>query len=541
MKCSNCGAEVAEGMRFCGDCGAPVPQEKKCVSCGASIALKMKFCPECGAPQDGAAPKPKFNAAAFAMGDKNVISGDVIGHREETHISGNATIIKNEDQSKQVKRCHICGSLVLITDGFECPECGEFTCEKCFDADKNCCKDCAGAKSSSALDQYKQALQSALADGRIDLEERRNLNELAKKLGLTTAQAAKLEQEMKGEETDGFTAAENLELDFARKQFYACEGDVNSTLATAQKIFNAHPTSEKALSLYLPALAAAGKTDEALRAINAIGADVLSAYITQIDINLTKKDMPECERLLNKATLLWPESNVIKCYQAYYYLEMYHKYNDFNMLENATKANAALKDVKGELEVSHQIRVMSLLQNEAGEKPQVFDLNFCKENGLFFRIVANISTSGVYGGNAGNGSDLPPDEISLDVNGDDYEITFWAKQGTVIQNGKYTEYIALVFRPTYGDYWMLEPDGTESFYAVMKNYEDDDETDWKRLCDKYIRPYRVNGKQISSKQINFNEEILKMELVGIITCMADDPVPDEDGMEPFCFDRDAFS
>ena len=28
MKCSNYGAEVAEGMRFCGDCGTPVPQEK---------------------------------------------------------------------------------------------------------------------------------------------------------------------------------------------------------------------------------------------------------------------------------------------------------------------------------------------------------------------------------------------------------------------------------------------------------------------------------------------------------------------------------
>ena len=108
MKCNNCGAEVAEGMKFCCDCGSPLPQEKKCVSCGATIALRMKFCPECGAPQSGEAQKPKFNAAAFAMGDKNVIAGDVVGHQETTHVTGNATIIKNEDQSRQVKRCHIC-------------------------------------------------------------------------------------------------------------------------------------------------------------------------------------------------------------------------------------------------------------------------------------------------------------------------------------------------------------------------------------------------------------------------------------------------
>ena len=31
-----------------------------------------------------------------------------------------------------------------------------------------------------------------------------------------------------------------------------------------------------------------------------------------------------------------------------------------------------------------------------------------------------------------------------------------------------------------------------------------------------------------------------MELSGIISCMAEDPVPDEDGMKPFCFDEDYF-
>ena len=397
MKCNNCGAEVAEGMKFCCDCGSPLPQEKKCVSCGATIALRMKFCPECGAPQSGKAQKPKFNAAAFAMGDKNVIAGDVVGHQETTHVAGNATIIKNEDQSRQVKRCHICGSLVLITEGFDCPECGQFTCGKCYDADQNCCNDCAKTHSKSKENQYEAALKAALTDGKIDLEERRTLNELAAKLGLSSQQASQIERQVKGEDTAGsMTTAEQLELDSARKLFYACEGNLSSLLSTAQKIYSSYPTNEKALSLYLPVLAASGRSDEALKVINGLGADVLSAYITALDIYLTTGNMSETERYLKKSAMLWPESNTLKCYQAYYYLAMYKKYSDFSFLEKATAANAALKNVSGELELSHQIRLMSLLQKEAGEEVPPYDRDFCKENGLYFRIVANQNLSGVY-------------------------------------------------------------------------------------------------------------------------------------------------
>ena len=397
MKCNNCGAEVAEGMKFCCDCGSPLPQEKKCVSCGATIALRMKFCPECGAPQSGEAQKPKFNAAAFAMGDKNVIAGDVIGSQETTHVAGNATIIKNEDQSRQVKRCHVCGSLVLITEGFDCPECGQFTCGKCYDANQNCCNDCAKTHSKSKENQYEAALKAALTDGKIDLEERRTLNELAAKLGLSSQQASQIERQVKGEDTAGsMTTAEQLELDSARKLFYACEGNLSSLLSTAQKIYSSYPTNEKALSLYLPVLAASGRSDEALKVINGLGADVLSAYITALDIYLTTGNMSETERYLKKSAMLWPESNTLKCYQAYYYLAMYKKYSDFSFLEKATAANAALKNVSGELELSHQIRLMSLLQKEAGEEVPPYDRDFCKENGLYFRIVANQKLSGVY-------------------------------------------------------------------------------------------------------------------------------------------------
>ena len=423
MKCNNCGAEVAEGMKFCCDCGSPLPQEKKCVSCGATIALRMKFCPECGAPQSGQTQKSKFNATAFAMGDKNVIAGDVIGSQETTHVAGNATIIKNEDQSRQVKRCHICGSLVLITEGFDCPECGQFTCGKCYDADQNCCNDCAKTHSKSKENQYEAALKAALTDGKIDLEERRTLNELAAKLGLSSQQASQIERQVKGEDTAGsMTTAEQLELDSARKLFYACEGNLSSLLSTAQKIYSSYPTNEKALSLYLPVLAASGRSDEALKVINGLGADVLSAYITALDIYLTTGNMSETERYLKKSAMLWPESNTLKCYQAYYYLAMYKKYSDFSFLEKATAANAALKNVSGELELSHQIRLMSLLQKEAGEEVPPYDRDFCKENGLYFRIVANQNLSGVYVEGAASAA-----SVNVPASNDEWDEEVYAK------------------------------------------------------------------------------------------------------------------
>ena len=713
MKCNNCGAEVAEGMRFCGDCGTPVPQEKKCVSCGATIALRMKFCPECGAPQSGEAQKPKFNAAAFAMGDKNVIAGDVT-----SNVTNNTTI-NNTYEAKADAVCHVCGKTIAGGEYFTCSKCGEVTCTSCYHSLKKLCHPCFEEKKQEYRDNpvkevslddstWYSSIQEAIDDAKdgdtIKIKDGEYLEDLKinkkvtlepfslrdqpvlvanrrarilvtndavfKDIGFRTEKnlgatyegligikdgKAKFEKcfcnyseycvivtrEQGTVEINNFTftniyapeiiefgndgginickgltfkdssftgksmcicvtnsaqvyienvkflhcnlqcfiwgfknskclckniyaevcdkeafvfhddaiawisnyfepkgnkeflvqgydntkilledikethrcmllkasskalinnakffptfntdwvvtflndlaecylfnttisaffdssssssifnsryhfytnggkiekyfnfqldyghhglnlespssiseqeynsmleewkemaeidptgeklkSSEQLELDSARKEFYDCEGDLSSILSLAEKLYNAHPASEKVLSLYLPALAASGRSDEALKVINGLGADVLSAYITALDIYLTTGNMSETERYLKKSAMLWPESNTLKCYQAYYYLAMYKKYSDFSFLEKATAANAALKNVSGELELSHQIRLMSLLQKEAGEEVPPYDRDFCKENGLYFRIVANQNLSGVY-------------------------------------------------------------------------------------------------------------------------------------------------
>jgi len=47
-RCPNCGAEVALGLKFCGECGTSMKKSGKCPSCGHENEPGMKFCGECG-------------------------------------------------------------------------------------------------------------------------------------------------------------------------------------------------------------------------------------------------------------------------------------------------------------------------------------------------------------------------------------------------------------------------------------------------------------------------------------------------------------
>ena len=61
MRCGQCGASLAEGDRFCADCGASVGG---CPSCGGPLTPGKRFCRVCGTDLFDVAP---VSAAATAL------------------------------------------------------------------------------------------------------------------------------------------------------------------------------------------------------------------------------------------------------------------------------------------------------------------------------------------------------------------------------------------------------------------------------------------------------------------------------------------
>jgi hypothetical protein len=56
MICPRCRANVANGKKFCGDCGSPMPWV--CSACGGENPSDKRFCGDCGATLAGGASSP---------------------------------------------------------------------------------------------------------------------------------------------------------------------------------------------------------------------------------------------------------------------------------------------------------------------------------------------------------------------------------------------------------------------------------------------------------------------------------------------------
>lgn len=384
-KCANCGTELEEGAKFCLECGTPVPQTKKCIKCGFELPLAAKFCPECGTRQDGTA---NAGGSGFSMGDKNVIAGDVIGHKEETHIAGNATIIKNEDQTKQVKKCHICGSIVQIVNGFDCPECKQFTCEDCYDQKNGCCKNCSADKEKQKIDRYKEALSMVLADGKIENSERIKLIELQRTLKLDSELASKLENEMRnadGQKSTELTINEKKSFETAFNLFYI-DSDYQSALKLIEPVYQVHNMDEKVLELYLPILAEANPR-KALEIINNLSFDILSAFIVAIVIYIREKELTLAEEKLKAALRIWYDSSRLKCYQAIFNLAMFKQWKDESFFNKAKEVSANLGEPQDEIDLSLQVKVQTLLASATGESVPELSKEFCEQNNLYWYII----------------------------------------------------------------------------------------------------------------------------------------------------------
>jgi len=334
-KCSNCGAELDAGAKFCMECGTPIPQTKKCVQCGMELPLKAKFCFGCGAPQEG-----NVSGVGVSMGDKNVIAGDVIGQKVagdnvQNKIMGNAVFNTYQDDTKIVNGCAICGKHMTNDVGHTCPSCGKIVCKKHFDEKQNLCSQCIQKKKELAEQEYDSLLKTVYADGVVNPAERRKLNDLRKKLGISKEIADVLEMQYQSMKTDGLTKIENLVIQSVQDLLW---NDINAAYQNITEVYKNHPSDEYVLTWYLR-VARVVDSKKTLELIKQQKIDCEEACISLADINLEQNRLNDAEIALERCKQIWSNSFETKCYELYYLI----------MVSLMTNTDAYLDTIKSKM------------------------------------------------------------------------------------------------------------------------------------------------------------------------------------------------
>jgi hypothetical protein len=156
---------------------------KKCIECTSTVESDAKFCPTCGGEQPMVSSTQNTGTAYSAsIGDKNVISGNIIGKNEEYKISGPTTINKIEDQTKTFITCAVSGKHLLRGRDsiINCPKCKSDVSEEFYDFHAFRCVNCE--KESFGL--YSARFEDVFEDGVIDKNERIQLDMLAESLSI---------------------------------------------------------------------------------------------------------------------------------------------------------------------------------------------------------------------------------------------------------------------------------------------------------------------------------------------------------------------
>ena len=387
-RCPQCGIEVEVGAKFCAECGTPVPQTKECPKCHAQLKPTAKFCAECGYSFAGLA-STGGGASGVQMGSKNLISGDVVGHQESFKVCGNATIVKNIDESRQMVQCHVCGRNMTIDESFDCPICHEKTCPNCYDRAKGSCTKCHESKVKENETAYKESVVRLCVNGTIGLAERRELIALQKKLGVSTARAMELEKVARGNARGadaGLTTFEEFSIEKALFELYG-KGDAKAAVEIVQPIYDAHPLEEKVVSLYAAALGAYD-SDKAKAIISGIQADMLGIYLTTIDIALRSDDMAHAEARLLAAESMWPEANLLKCRRIRFLQKMSNATGDETFLAEAGNAIVELGEPQNKLERSWIFFVQNLISQAFGDSVADVTEDLCAEKDLFYPVAS---------------------------------------------------------------------------------------------------------------------------------------------------------
>ena len=390
MICKFCGATIEENSKFCMECGAAVPQVKKCIQCGIELPLNVKFCPECGANQAGAVAGA---SNGISIGNSNAIRGDVVGKKDETNISGNATIIKNEDETKKTAKCHVCGRIVLRLEGYDCPVCGEFTCKDCYVPEIGKCTSCRDSLGNEKEEVYKQAVERTLADGKIDMSERKELMSLQVQLGISSSRALELENIVKNNLSSGkgindenaLGTFDKLAFENAQKLLYD-EGKANDALNFIEPLYKKYSLNEEVLGVYLDSLAEVDSA-RALNVIKTLQADVLCAKLVEIDMASENKNYSLVEEKLNQAEKLWADSVLLKCRKIEFYKNLSEVSGDTSYIMLAKELLSSCGTGTTKLEKSYIVRSERMIKKLLEEElPELTD-ELCESLQVYKNVV----------------------------------------------------------------------------------------------------------------------------------------------------------
>lgn len=232
-------------MKYCPTCRLEFPDGKFCAECGGTLGEKPS-------------PERRSHSGGVSVGSRNIVAGDIIGHREEISVGGNATIIRNSDESKQVRHCAVCGKASIVVDGHACRSCGEWVCSKHMVFDDFRCVKCRDASLVEAKQAYLQKFQSAFSDNKVSVEERLELEALARRLGLTAEHVRQIEQGFKAE-VIGRSLSKMDRRDVRRletaRDFLFRDGEAGEALSLLESLYRDFESDENVRDLYLLALA----------------------------------------------------------------------------------------------------------------------------------------------------------------------------------------------------------------------------------------------------------------------------------------------
>ena len=171
---------------------------------------------------------------------------------------------------------------------------------------------------------------------------------------------------------------------FSRAQsMLIVEGNAKKAVELLKPIFEAHPLNEEVMSMYLSALVLNDEF-EAKRIIAGLHADIIGAYLSDIDISLRNGDMNSAEARLLSAESLWESNPAVTIRRAWFYCKMFEFSTDASYIARAQKT-LDLVDTGDDVilrSLVHSVR--KLISKANGQVVIETTKEFCKENNLSY-------------------------------------------------------------------------------------------------------------------------------------------------------------